>query len=292
MSQCRIAELTDRAVVRLSGAGARAFLQGLITNDIGKAAEGIAIHAGLLSPQGKILFDFFILPDHDGYLLEVAKSQSEGLRRRLAFYRLRAEVKIEAEPALKVAASWDDAAPPKLPPSAHIFADPRLASLGFRLLLPAESELGELGCTVVSERDYHAHRIALGVPEGGCDYAFGDIFPHEALFDQLDGVDFDKGCFVGQEVVSRMQHRGTTRKRIVGVVGETDLPAPGADILAGNMPIGTLGSVDGKSGLALIRLDRAEDAKAQGISLRAGAAAISLRIPEWAHFQIPAAAAS
>jgi folate-binding protein YgfZ len=292
MSQCKIAELPDRAVIRLSGAGARAFLQGLITNDIGKAAEGSAIHAGLLSPQGKILFDFFILPGHDGYLLDGAKSESEALRQRLAFYRLRAEVKIEEEPALKVAASWGDTAPPKLPPSAHIFADPRLASLGFRLLLPADAKLTELGCAVASERDYHAHRIALGVPEGGRDYAFGDSFPHEALFDQLDGVDFDKGCFVGQEVVSRMQHRGTTRKRIVGVEGETDLPGPGAEILAGDMPIGTLGSVDGKSGLALIRLDRAEDAKAKGAPLRAGAVGVSLRIPKWAHFQIPAAAAS
>jgi folate-binding protein YgfZ len=292
MSQCKIAELPDRAVIRLSGAGARAFLQGLITNDIDKAAEGIAIHAGLLSPQGKILFDFFVLPDGDGYLLEVAAAQSEGLRQRLGFYRLRAEVQIEAEPALKVAASWGDAKPSKLPFGAHLFADPRLASLGFRLLLPADAKLTELGCAVVSERDSHAHRVALGVPEGGRDYAFGDTFPHEALFDQLDGVDFDKGCFVGQEVVSRMQHRGTTRKRIVGVEGETDLPGPGAEILAGNMPIGTLGSIDGKSGLALIRLDRAEDARAQGAPLRAGAVVISLRIPEWAHFQIPAAAAS
>ena len=292
MSQWRIAELTYRALIRLTGAGVRSFLQGMITNDIGKATEGVAIHTGLLSPQGKVLFDFFVLPDSDGYLLEVAAAQSEGLRQRLGFYRLRAEVKIEAEPALRVAAAWGDTAPPKLSPSAHVFADPRLASMGFRVLLPADAKLAELGGALATESDYHAHRIALGVPEGGRDYAFGDTFPHEALFDQLDGVDFEKGCFVGQEVVSRMQHRGTTRKRIVGVEGETDLPAPGAEILAGNIPIGTLGSTDGKSGLALVRLDRAEEAKAQGIALRAGDVAVSLRIPEWAHFQIPAAAAS
>ena len=164
--------------------------------------------------------------------------------------------------------------------------------MGFRLLLPVAASLADLGCAVAGESDYHAHRIALGVPEGGRDYAFGDTFPHEALFDQLNGVDFEKGCFVGQEVVSRMQHRGTARKRVVGVEGERPLPAPGAEILAGNIPIGTLGSVDGKSGLALVRLDRAEDAKAQGIPLRAGDVAISLRIPPFARFQVPAAAAS
>lgn len=291
MSQCQIAELPDRALLRLTGAGARSFLQGMITNDIGKADAGVAIHTGLLSPQGKILFDLFVLPDGDGYLLEVAGTQSEGLRQRLGFYRLRAEVKIEAEPSLQVAASWGGG-PPKLPSGAQVFADPRLEAMGFRLLLPADAKLADLGCALATESDYHAHRIALCVPEGGRDYVFGDTFPHEALFDQLNGVDFEKGCFVGQEVVSRMQHRGTARKRIVGVEGEGKLPAPGAEILAGDTPIGTLGSVEGKSGLALVRLDRAEDAKAQGVALRAGAVAVSLRIPPFARFQTPAAAAS
>lgn len=292
MRQCRIAELADRAVIRLSGAGTRSFLQGLITNDISKVAPGTAIHAGLLSPQGKVLFDFFVLSDGDDYFLEVANAQAGPLRQRLSFYRLRAPVTIEEEPSLKVAAVWGAAPPADLPAPAHLFADPRLKSMGWRLLLPLDIDLAAFGCEPASEADYHAHRIAQGVPEGGRDYAFGDAFPHEAMFDQLNGVDFRKGCFVGQEVVSRMEHRGTARKRIVGVEGEGVLPPPGAEIFAGSAPIGALGSVDGQSGLALIRLDRAEEAKAQGITLRAGGVPIALRIPPWAHFQIPTAAAS
>jgi folate-binding protein YgfZ len=140
----------------------------------------------------------------------------------------------------------------------------------------------------VSERNYHAFRIGLGVPEGGKDYAFGDAFPHEALFDQLHGVDFAKGCFVGQEVVSRMEHRGTARKRVVPVEGAGPLPAPGTSIEAAGAAIGTLGSVAGRSGLALIRLDRAEDALARGESLAAGGVAIAIRRPDFARFTMKA----
>ena len=145
-----------------------------------------------------------------------------------------------------------------------------MPELGLRILLPANADISGLGCALASEDEYHARRIALGVPEGGRDYTFGDAFPHEAMFDQLNGVDFKKGCFVGQEVVSRMEHRGTARKRIVGVEGEGPLPPSGTEIVAGSMPIGTLGSVAGSSGLALLRLDRAEEAKAAGVPLRAG----------------------
>ena len=132
-------------------------------------------------------------------------------------------------------------------------------------------------------------RIRLGVPEGGRDYDFGDTFPHEALFDQLNGVDFTKGCYVGQEVVSRMQHRGTARKRIVPVEGEAPLPASGTSIEAGGVPIGALGSVSGASGLALIRLDRAEEALARGKTLTAGGVKIALRRPSFARFAVPGA---
>ena len=164
-----------------------------------------------------------------------------------------------------------------------------MPELGLRILLPANADISGLGCALASEDEYHARRIALGVPEGGRDYSFGDAFPHEAMFDQLNGVDFKKGCFVGQEVVSRMEHRGTARKRIVGVEGEGPLPTPGTEIIAGSTPIGTLGSVAGSSGLALLRLDRAEEAKAAGVPLRAGEVTIAVRIPAWARFKTPRA---
>ena len=286
MSHCHASLLPSRAVLKIGGADAHKFLQGLITNDIGKVHGADAVHAGLLSPQGKVLFDFFLVADGDGFLADVASDQVEELLKRLAFYRLRAAVEIAADPSRQVAACWGSK--PAAPPGAIVYADPRLPALGYRAFLPQGSAPQALGCENVSEQNYHAFRIGLGVPEGGKDYAFGDAFPHEALFDQLHGVDFAKGCFVGQEVVSRMEHRGTARKRVVPVEGAAPLPAPGTSIEAAGAAIGTLGSVAGRSGLALIRLDRAEDALARGESLAAGGVAIAIRRPDFARFTMKA----
>jgi hypothetical protein len=287
MSHCHASLLASRSVLRVGGAEARKYLQGLITNDIGKAQGAEAIHAGLLSPQGKILFDFFALGAGDGFLIDVAQEKAAELLKRLVFYRLRAQVEITEEPSLAVAAAWGGT--PRLPEGAMLYADPRLSELGFRILVPKGTQAAELGCAPAPGEDYHAFRISLGVPEGGLDYGFGDAFPHEALFDQLNGVDFKKGCYVGQEVVARMQFRGTARKRIVPVEGETSLPAPGAGIEADGMPIGTIGSVNGASGLALIRLDRAEEALARGKTLTTGGVKITLRRPAFARFEVPVA---
>ncbi len=286
MSHCHASLLPSRVVLRVGGADARKYLQGLITNDIGKAQQGHAIHAGLLSPQGKILFDFFVVEDGDEFLIEVAQDKADELSQRLKFYRLRAQVEIAEEPSLTVAAAWGGT--PRLQDGAIVYADPRLAALGFRLVRP-KGDLAALGCDPASEADYHATRISHGVPEGGRDYGFGEAFPHEALFDQLNGVDFAKGCYVGQEVVSRMEHRGTARKRIVPVEGEAPLPVSGTSVEADRVAIGALGSVSGTSGLALIRLDRAEEALASGKTLTAGGVKIALRRPSFARFAVPGA---
>ena len=287
MGQCHASCLPSRAVLRVGGTDARKFLQGLITNDIDKAHG--AVHAGLLTPQGKILFDFFVVPTGEEFLLDVAQDKAAELAKRLGFYRLRAQVETALDPELAVAAAWGGT--PRPAEGAIIYVDPRLAELGFRLVVPKGTEAALLGCEAATEEDYHALRIGLGVPEGGRDYAFGDTFPHEALFDQLNGVDFTKGCYVGQEVVSRMQHRGTARKRFLPVEGVAPLPAPGTMIEANGMPIGTLGSVNGASGLALIRLDRAEEALAQGKTLTAEGIGIALRRPAFARFAVPVAEA-
>jgi folate-binding protein YgfZ len=287
MGHCHASLLAGRGVLRVRGADARKYLQGLITNDIGKAQGATAIHAGLLSPQGKILFEFFVAPEGDGFLIDVARDKADELLKRLLFYRLRAQVEIAKEPSLAVAAAWGGT--PSLPQGAIAYADPRLPELGSRLLMPSGTSAADLGCAAVAEDDYHAFRIALGVPEGGLDYAFGDAFPHEALFDHLSSVDFAKGCYVGQEVVSRMEHRGTARKRVVPVQGEATLPAPGTSVEADGVPIGTLGSASGASGLALIRLDRAEDALSHGKALTTGGVAITLRRPAFARFAVPVA---
>jgi hypothetical protein len=144
-----------------------------------------------------------------------------------------------------------------------------------------------MGCRLVDGDDYNAHRIALGVPEGGRDYALGDTFPHEADMDALGGVDFKKGCFVGQEVVSRMQHRGTARKRVVPLESDAFLPDPGSEIRAGDAVIGTMGSSHGARGLALVRLDRAEEAVRGGLPLFADGVRVRLLQPAWAPFRVP-----
>lgn len=281
---CHTTLLTDRSVLRVSGADAKTFLQGLLTNSLDKTTEGRAIFAGLLSPQGKILFDFFVVADGEDFLIEAPAESAEALAKRLSFYKLRSNVTVEAEPAFAVAAAWGGV--PTVPDGAVTYADPRLPDLGLRILLPDASSLDDAACSPASEADYHAHRIALGAPQGGRDYAYGDTFPHEALYDQLEGVDFKKGCYVGQEVVSRMQHRSSARKRVVPVEGDGPLE-PGAEVVAGTMPLGTIGSVDGTHGLALLRLDRLASANTKGTIPQAGSTTISVRLPAFATFELP-----
>jgi folate-binding protein YgfZ len=291
MASARLALLPDRGVVHVAGEDAEKFLQGLVTNDVTAPAAvqpktvPAAVHAGLLSPQGKILFDFFVVGLGSGLLLETARERVPELVKRLGMYRLRAKVAIEdAGGDLAVVACWGGTFTTA---NATHFHDPRLPELGIRWLLPRsllqrllEDRVRVSGALQVEASDYHAHRIALGVPEGGKDFAFGDTFPHEANFDLLNGVSFAKGCFVGQEVVSRMQHRGGARKRMVIV--EADAPLqPGDDIAAGAASIGTVGSAAGQRALALVRLDRVEEANAKGEPLTAGGAPVRIRLPDY-----------
>ncbi|MGN6117103.1 MAG: CAF17-like 4Fe-4S cluster assembly/insertion protein YgfZ, partial [Nitrobacter sp.] len=222
--------------------------------------------------------DFFVVPAGDGFLLELAKAKADNLVQRLGFYKLRAQVDIANDPSFAVAATWG--ALPRLPDGAFSYADSRLPARGHRILLPAGTSRGDLGWTLAAEDQYHARRIELGVPEGGRDYAFGDTFPHEALFDQLAGVDFNKGCFVGQEVVSRMEHRGTARTRIVRVVLDDGAAEAGTAVLAADKSVGVMGSSAAGHGLALLRLDRAADAFDAGIPLIAGGIPIRLADPD------------
>ena len=291
MAENKIALLPDRGVVRVTGADAAKLLQGVITNDMDHISGQGALHAGLLSPQGKILFEFFVVPSPEGFCLETARAKAAELAERLKMYRLRADVDIkDASADYTVAAVWGGSkyAPRGHGPAPLWFADPRLPGLGNRELATLRSDwaLGAENADSATQEEYHAHRIGLGVPEGGKDYAFGDAFPHEALFDQLNGVSFEKGCYVGQEIVSRMQNRGTARRRIVPVVAETALPASGAAITAGDVEIGTLGSVDGARALAPIRLDRAAEFINRGETLRAGDVAVRIDLPRWARFSL------
>ena len=272
----KAALLEDRGVVRVSGADATGFLQGLLTNDVERLGPGEARYAALLSPQAKILFDMIVVgePDDDGaaYLLDCAAAQAADLAKRLGFYKLRAKVAIADESADRaVVAFWGGE--PENTPGGMVYADPRDSRLGWRAILP------RLKATAIGSEHsdmYEGLRIGVGAPKGGLDFAYGDAFPHDANFDLLHGVDFDKGCYVGQEVVSRMRHRGAARKRIARVKTAGAAPAPGTPILDRELAVGTLGSSSGREALALLRLDRVEDATAAGRTLSAGGVAVAL----------------
>lgn len=285
MTHAKTALLADRGVVRVDGSDAEKLLQGIITSDMELLAGQPAVHAALLTPQGKILFEFFVARSGDGFLLETAKDQAAGLAKRLTMYKLRAKVDIrEAGAECVVMAVWGEhPQSPGRTGDTVSFSDPRLPELGLRVLADAQSAADIAAATNGMDahaQDYHAHRIALGVPEGGKDYAFGDTFPHEANMDLLNGVSFSKGCFVGQEVVSRMQHRGTARKRIVIVEADSPLQT-GSEIVAGPATIGTIGSVSGHRGLALVRLDRVEEMQRRGERITAAGTALTIRLPAY-----------
>jgi folate-binding protein YgfZ len=270
---CKSALLRDRGVVTVEGEEAAAFLQGLLTNDVEKLREGEARYGALLTPQGKILFDMLVVRAPAGFLIDCAAHQAADLARRLGFYRLRAKVTIaDASAERAVVAFWGDAAPDAAPDAA-LYRDPRDARLGWRAILPRDAALA------VGEQHaptYEALRIAAGVPKGGVDFAYGDAFPHDANFDLLHGVDFAKGCYVGQEVVSRMKHRGTARKRVVRLRTLGEPASPGTPVLDGELAVGTFGSSSGREALAMLRLDRVDETKAAGRELTAGGVGVAL----------------
>jgi folate-binding protein YgfZ len=280
----KAAFLPDRGVVKVSGADARDFLNGLVTTDVTLLRPGLGRFGALLTPQGKIIADFLITEapsgDGGGFLIDCPRALAKGLADKLGFYRLRAKVAVEnLSDGLGVLAAWDG--DPSVKPNLS-FADPRNAALGWRILVPeelAQKTADLIGADLVDSSAYDGHRIASGAPRGGLDFIYGDAFPHETNMDRLHGVDFDKGCYVGQEVVSRMQHRGTARTRTVRIVIEGALPEAGADVLAGDKPLGTMGSSAGDKGLATIRIDRAADALAAGAPLTAGGIPIHLADP-------------
>ena len=265
-------KLPSRAVITAAGEDARNFLQNLVTADIDELKPGQAVYSALLQPQGKILFDFFLLADNGRYVIDCSAARKADLLKRLAFYKLRAKVTL--------ADSDEDVGVALVKPETGLaYTDPRVAQLGARLVAPKGSLPDADGQT------YRGGRIRLGLADSDEDIGSGELFPHEANLDQLGAVSFKKGCFIGQEVVSRMEHRGTARSRIVPVYSP-ESAAKGSEIKADGKTIGTVLSSAGSDALALIRLDRLKDAVAAGAGLLTEAGPIHVRKPGWARFDV------
>lgn len=285
--------LPDRGVVKVAGDDAGKFLNGLLTVDVATVTPQHARFGALLTPQGKIIVDFIVAAaepaEGGGFFLDCPKALAPTLVHRLNFYKLRAKVIAEdLSEVLGVMAVWDGGGAGQ----GLCYADPRLSELGTRCMLPphrAADVARTIGADLVDAAAYDAHRISLGVPRGGNDFVYDDAFPHEADMDQLNGVDFDKGCFIGQEVVSRVEHRGTARTRVIPVAFDGPPPEAGVAVMAGETNLGMMGSGSGAvgRGLAALRLDRATDAMAAGTPLMAGGIAIRPVKPAWARFVFP-----
>ncbi|CCD85357.1 gcvT, glycine cleavage T protein (aminomethyl transferase) [Bradyrhizobium sp. ORS 285] len=278
--------LDDRGVVQVSGDDARKFLNGLVTTDVTKLVPGDARFGALLTPQGKIIIDFLVteVPASDGgerFLLDVPRALAQALTDKLNVYKLRAKVAVSNLSAeLGVIAVWDGAVG-TMPEQS--FTDPRHARLGARVIASQDALTTiatQLGAEIVDADAYEAHRIACSVPRGGLDFMYGDAFPYETNMDRLHGVDIGKGCYVGQEVVSRMHHRGTTRTRTAQVVLDGPSPEPGTPILAGEKSIGTMGSAAQQKGIALVRIDRVAEAMEAGTPLTAGGLTLRIADPD------------
>ena len=280
-AMARWTRLDDRAVLEVGGADGVKLLQGLVSNDLDRLVHEPAVYAALLTPQGKYLFDFLVCRHGDALWLDVEAARLDDLVRRLTLYRLRADVTFTRRDDLGVYALFDgDAA--AVEGAALDVADPRLAALGRRVIgTPADVEPGlDAVATAAAPGDFDQHRLTLGVPDGS-----RDLEPDKALllengFVELHGVDFEKGCFVGQELTARMRYRGTVRKRLVPVTLE-GTAEPGTAVRAGDIDVGELRSVNGTQGLALIRLDRWEKARAAGEPLQTETAVVSPRVPDW-----------
>lgn len=271
--------LGSRRLIRVSGRDCAGFLQGLITADVDALSKTVAQPAALLTPQGKILFDFLIWRDGDGFLIDVDGASRDAFVKRLTLYKLRAAVEIEPLAAEGVTVFWDEDAPQ------DAVEDGRFLTAGVRVLRkPGRHGEGP-------ESAYRAQRIAHGIVMSGFDYAPQDAFPHDVLMDLNGGVSFRKGCFVGQEVVSRMKHRGTARRRPVIVSASAPLPPTGTEITAGGKPIGALGTVIGPQALAIVRIDRAGEAIASGALVLAGDVPVTLALPAWSGLSFPDSAA-
>lgn len=288
--------LEGRSILAIEGEDVRAFLQGIISNDIEKVTDNTAIYAALLTPQGKYLFDFMIAKQGERLLLEVEAERLQALSQRLTMYKLRAKVDItDVSADFGVVALLGDVRRETfdLPneeggavqfEGGVVFVDPRLSALGARAFLPRPilpAALTDKGFVQGDLDTYQARRLQLGVPEGSQDLAVDKATLLESGFEELNGVDFQKGCFVGQELTARMKYRALVKKRLMPIAFDGMPPAAGTVIKAGTREIGEVRSAENGFGLALLRLDRLADAEEKGQALDADGVTVKPERPTW-----------
>jgi folate-binding protein YgfZ len=290
MADASFVLLDDRGILAVGGPDRRAFLQGLISNDVGKVSPARACYSALLTAQGKYLHDFLILEHDEALLLDGERARVADLKRRLSIYRLRAKVTLEEEGDLGVAAVLGKDAVavfglPTEPGAARRFAggtafvDPRLAALGVRCILPrgiARAALVEAGLIEGGFEAYDRLRLSLGVADGSRDLVLEKSILMEAGFDELNGVDWNKGCYVGQELTARTKYRGLVKRRLMPVTISGPLPPAGTIIRAHGHEVGEMRSSRDGRGLALLRIDALDAGE-----LTAGAAVITPQRPDW-----------
>jgi folate-binding protein YgfZ len=291
------AHLTDRGIVSVSGPDSRDFLQGLISNDITQVSSDKAIYAALLTPQGKYLFDFFISQLGEKLLIECEKSRTSELMKRLRMYKLRANADLLDETEdYSIFALWGDGVreamglnkmglgSAKEKSGGVQMIDPRLEAVGGRIVFPinsAATEIKLIGAGLASLSDYDLHRLKLGLPNASSDMVIDKAILIESGFDELNGIDWNKGCYMGQELTARTKYRGLVKKRLVSITIEGATPEPGTPIMVGDKSVGEMRSSNGKSGIALLRLDQLENDATNYIC---GQAILSPSKPEWAKF--------
>jgi len=287
-------ELPERGVLEVAGEDRVAFLQGLVSNDVTKAGADRVIFAALLTAQGRYLFDFFVIALGEALYLEAEAARLPDLQRRLSLYKLRSKVTLaDASRRFAVAAAFGRDAPAALGLSGEgaakgfaggiAFVDPRLAALGLRCVLPREAGFAALEAAGFARGDealYDTHRLALGVPDGSRDLLAEKALLLESGFDEMNGIDWQKGCYMGQELTARTKYRALVKKRLLPVRVDGALPPAGTPVMLGNEEAGELRSGRDGRALALLRLDAVE-AAAKGTPLIAGGARVVPEMPAW-----------
>ncbi|WP_235926319.1 CAF17-like 4Fe-4S cluster assembly/insertion protein YgfZ [Brucella anthropi] len=283
MTAVEVVNLSNRALVHITGEEAEKFLQAVITTDLDKLGPDNLKPGALLAPQGKILFDFLVSRIDGGLRFDLPVSIAADFIKRITLYRLRAKAEITQLPESLVSVSWQTESHPSQNDS--IKRDSRFPTElnVHRIYGPADGTTDESAWTKL--------RAEYGIAEGETDFAYNDVFPHDVNFDQTGGVSFPKGCFIGQEVVSRMQHRGTARRRVLVAHSDGNLPPMGTPITVDGREIGTTGSSADTIGIALVRIDRAKDAIDAGSPILAGETPITLTLPPHVRFGFPEAEA-